>query len=206
MKILGIDPGYDRVGIGIIEKNERNELKYIYSTTISTNKKDTFVKRLLQIELELSEIINIYKPNLIVIESLFFAKNVKTAMDVAQARGSILLTCGKYLTPDYTKPTPGKPTLPNREGATQKYNPLLTSPRGGTNTIIELTPMQIKSSLVGDGHSTKDRVEYMVRQILKLTSPRPSPKEREPLKNKTLDDEIDALSIALAGERHSHLH
>ena len=160
MIILGIDPGYDRVGIGIIER-VNNIDKYVYSECIETNKKQSFVDRLIQIENRIVKIIHTYKPELTVIEDIFFAKNAKTVIKVAQARGAILITCRKSI----------------------------------DNKILELTPMQIKSSLVGDGHADKNQVEYMVRQILKLNQD----KQKD-----VLDDEIDALSIALAGIQHYH--
>ena len=148
--IMGIDPGYDRVGIGIINR-ENNKDFYIYSTCIQSNKKDDYVSRVLYINNELEKIIIKYKPNLIVIESLFFAKNAKTAIDVAQARGSILLTICKYFY---------KYISEKRDNLLENNNENLIG------HILELTPMQIKSSLTGDGHADKDKVSYMVYQIL----------------------------------------
>ena len=176
---MGIDPGYDRVGIGITRR-ENNIDNYIYSVCIQSDKKDEYINRILYINNELEKVINEYKPDLIVIESLFFAKNAKTAMNVAQARGSLLLTAGKYFYKKENHPIP---------------QPL---PKGkGGDTILELTPMQIKSSLVGDGHADKDKVSYMVYQILGLN-------KIENWKNsKHIDDEIDALSIALAGAQYA---
>lgn len=182
---MGIDPGYDRVGVGIINNESINNTKYLYSTCIQSDKKDSYLDRILYINNQLEQIIIKYKPDLIVIESLFFAKNAKTAIQVAQARGSILLTCRKY-----------------------------------TDNIQDLTPMQIKSSIVGDGHATKDRVAYMTYQILKINNNTLENKiitsfDTEKQKNKTdninyialkatkiKDDEIDSLSIALAGYQY----
>ena len=158
---MGIDPGYDRLGIGIICRKNNKDV-YVYSVCIQSDKKESFINRLLYINNQLEIIINKYSPDLIVIESLFFAKNVKTAMQVAEARGSLLLTSSKY-----------------------------------TKYILELTPMQIKSSLTGDGHADKDKVAYMVYQLLNLN------KVENWKNNKHIDDEIDALSIALAGSQYA---
>ena len=188
MIILGVDPGYDRVGVGIIEASNGLD-NYIYSDCILTDKKDTFVNRLSHINRSLSLILNQYRPDLLVIESLFFAKNVKTAMDVAQARGSILLTLNTYIESIYI--------LNKKEYSIKDIS------------LLELTPMQIKLSLAGNGHADKKSVSYMVYQILKLDTNinfiNKNIKENIKNKNKIFDDEIDALSIALAGCQYQKL-
>ena len=199
MIILGIDPGYDRVGVGIIERSKSLDI-YVFSDCIETDKNDTFVNRLSHINRSLSLILNQYRPDLLVIESLFFAKNVKTAIDVAQARGSILLTLNTYIE--------SIQTLNKKERSTKKPIRCVS--------LLELTPMQVKSSLVGNGHADKKSVSYMVYQILKLDTNTnfinkntqqnfKEIKENIKNKNKILDDEIDALSIALAGCQYQKL-
>ena len=84
MIILGIDPGYDRVGIAIIKDNI-----LLHSECYSTSPKDTFHIRLKEIGLKIKEIISEYSPEIVAIESLFITKNQKTAMKVAEARGVI---------------------------------------------------------------------------------------------------------------------
>lgn len=92
MRILGIDPGFDRIGVVIVEKgNTHDEL--IYSTCIVTNRADMFVDRLTTLAHELRNIITKHKPETCAIETLLFAANKKTAMQVAEARGVILLVC-----------------------------------------------------------------------------------------------------------------
>lgn len=90
--ILGIDPGFGRVGYGIIKKNEKGDWKRIDFGCIETSPKKTFVARISEIHEELEKIIKKYKPTRIAVEQLFFFKNVKTAIEVGQARGVILLT------------------------------------------------------------------------------------------------------------------
>ena len=91
MKIISIDPGYDRVGIAILEKSIKtnNKEQLLYSDCITTFSKDSFEKRLKLIGLRIEEIIQQYQPTVLVIESLFFNSNQKTAMLVAEAKGMI---------------------------------------------------------------------------------------------------------------------
>ncbi len=88
--ILGIDPGFADTGFGIITKNS-NKLKYISCGSIKTSKAKSFPKRLKELHKEIDKIIKKYNPDIIGVEKLFFAKNVKTAIDVSQARGVMLL-------------------------------------------------------------------------------------------------------------------
>ena len=88
--IIGIDPGYDRVGVGIIERAGGKD-KYIYSDCITTDKKADFASRLVEIQIALEDIIIKYEPEIAVIEDLFFKNNQRTVIKVAEARGVILL-------------------------------------------------------------------------------------------------------------------
>ena len=90
-KILGIDPGFGRVGFGIIEKRG-SEWVHVVHGLIETSSKKTFVERILEIHETLQKIIVKYEPNRAAIEELFFYKNITTGIPVAQARGVILLT------------------------------------------------------------------------------------------------------------------
>lgn len=91
MKILSIDPGYDRVGIAILEKskNTNNKETLIYSDCLTTSSKDVFIERLRLIGLGIEKVIHKYKPTVMVIESLFFNSNQKTVMLVSEAKGMI---------------------------------------------------------------------------------------------------------------------
>ena len=91
MRILGIDPGFAITGFSIIEY-EGNRIKLITSGAILTEAHTSFPLRLEQIYNQLNEIINEYKPDSMAIEELFFNNNAKTAINVAQARGVILVT------------------------------------------------------------------------------------------------------------------
>ena len=89
-RILGIDPGYARLGWGVIESNGR-ECRLVDYGCIETPKDEEFPTRLAILNQELERIIDEFRPNDIAIEELFFAKNTKTAMSVAHARGIIML-------------------------------------------------------------------------------------------------------------------
>lgn len=93
MRILGIDPGTGILGFGVIEHDGRKS-KLVDAGVIRTPVKEDDAVRLLTIYEELSEIIQTTQPHAMAVEKLFFARNVTTAMTVAQARGVVLL-CGQ---------------------------------------------------------------------------------------------------------------
>jgi crossover junction endodeoxyribonuclease RuvC len=88
VRILSIDPGYATLGWAIIE----GSLNIIDYGSIETDRVLGIDERLLIIHQQLNIIINTYKPDCLAIEKLFFAKNTKTAIDVAKCIGVILLT------------------------------------------------------------------------------------------------------------------
>ncbi|MFZ2038908.1 MAG: crossover junction endodeoxyribonuclease RuvC [Minisyncoccia bacterium] len=94
MIILGIDPGYERLGIAIIEKTDNKEA-LVYSDTFKTSAKETHSERLNQIGAEVQKIIKKFKPEVLAIETLFFETNAKTAMKVAEARGVLIYEAKK---------------------------------------------------------------------------------------------------------------
>ena len=101
MKILGIDPGMAIVGYGLIEFNKEN-IKLFASGSIQTDKNLSDSKRLLEIYNDLSTIVEKYKPDCASVENLFFFKNQKTVIPVAEARGVILTVLEKYEIPTYS--------------------------------------------------------------------------------------------------------
>lgn len=92
IRILGIDPGFGRIGYGVIEQTKRTDWQVVTYGCITTDPKDGFVERLKDLHEELIDLIKQYKPTRLAVEELFFFKNLKTAIEVAQARGVILLT------------------------------------------------------------------------------------------------------------------
>lgn len=93
MRILGIDPGTGILGFGVIEA-ARGKAQLVDAGVIRTPVKEDDAVRLLTIYEELTDIIVAIKPTVMSVEKLFFARNVTTAMTVAQARGIVLL-CGQ---------------------------------------------------------------------------------------------------------------
>ncbi|MGD9129836.1 MAG: crossover junction endodeoxyribonuclease RuvC [Candidatus Woesebacteria bacterium] len=89
--ILGIDPGYDRLGWAIAQ-NLNDQWTKIHYGCIQTKKKDDLFKRYQDLNQELEKIIQQFKPDQAAVESLFFFKNKKTALQVSEARG-IILAC-----------------------------------------------------------------------------------------------------------------
>ena len=88
--ILGIDPGYGIVGFGIIEKTAYS-VKVLDYGAIFTYKEDAFPERLRKISVGINQLIDKYKPDVMCLEELFFNHNATTAINVAQARGVIML-------------------------------------------------------------------------------------------------------------------
>lgn len=95
LKILGIDPGYDRLGIAVVEKRINEKEKVVFSDCIETSKKLSHAERLSSIAKNLRKIIEEHKPNACSVETLFFSKNQKTALLVSEARGVILATASE---------------------------------------------------------------------------------------------------------------
>jgi len=89
MRILGIDPGTATVGYGIIQETDE-KFSVISYGCITTSKDQPLELRLKEIAFDLQIIVNKFKPDFGAVEDLFFSKNVKTAISVAQARGVIL--------------------------------------------------------------------------------------------------------------------
>lgn len=95
-KILGIDPGFHRMGYGVIE-SVGSKIKMIDYGSTETSKTKSIGERILEISCVLREIIKKHQPDSLILEELFFFKNLKTAINVAQARGAIILVaeeCG----------------------------------------------------------------------------------------------------------------
>ncbi len=95
MIILGLDPGTAACGYGFI-KSDNNHCRVLDYGVIQTSPKDSEAKRLLKQTKNLEKLIKKFKPDLVSIEKLFFFKNLKTAIPVAQARGNLLTTCAKF--------------------------------------------------------------------------------------------------------------
>jgi len=93
MRVLGIDPGYNIVGFGVVESNGNKVIDY---GVITTPKEMPMSERLLIIYKAMKEIVENFKPEQVAFEELFFNHNQTTAVPVAQARGVAVLACKEY--------------------------------------------------------------------------------------------------------------
>lgn len=111
MRILGIDPGTNRTGWGMIlhevSDNSLPAIKYIDHGCIVTEQVDLMERRLFLLHRALNEIIKLNSPDCLIIEHIFFGRNAKTAISVSQARGVIMLSAANYGLPifEYTPMT-----------------------------------------------------------------------------------------------------
>ncbi|MEK7812518.1 MAG: crossover junction endodeoxyribonuclease RuvC [Candidatus Desantisbacteria bacterium] len=149
MKILGIDPGIETTGYGIVEdeaapvkgvtRANNQGLKMIDYGCIITSRQLSLAQRLVVIRQNLADIISRYQPDTASIEEIFFSKNVKTATSVAHARGVILLTIAE-----------------------------------AGLSVFEYTPLQVKHTVCGAGHADKAQIQKAVKLFLRLDNiPKP---------------------------------
>ncbi len=96
MIILGIDPGFATIGYGVIE-SDKGRVRAIDYGAIQTPKQLSFPERLLMIEKGMMQLIEKFKPDQVAVEELFFNTNITTGINVAHARGVILLVCQREL-------------------------------------------------------------------------------------------------------------
>jgi len=161
MRILGIDPGFERLGVAVMEKSSsaksygRTQEKVIFSECFKTSNKLDFAERLILLGEEVARVIKKYKPEVLSIETLFLNTNQKTAMRVSEARGVVIYE----------------------------------AKRAGMQ-IFEATPPQIKMATTGYGRADKSQIIKMVKILANVD------------KNKTSDDELDAIAIAITAFAH----
>ena len=84
-RVLGIDPGFDRLGMAILE-----DQTLLFSACIETDRQASHAKRLAEIGQGVRDVINKWQPEELAIEKLFFNQNTTNALKVAEARGVIL--------------------------------------------------------------------------------------------------------------------
>ena len=94
MRILGIDPGIATIGFGVIE-TEKNANRLLKCGVISTPAHTSLSARLEQIYNDMCDLLEIFKPDAVSVEELFFNTNITTGIAVAHGRGVILLACQK---------------------------------------------------------------------------------------------------------------
>lgn len=150
MRVLGIDPGYDRLGLAVLEGDPSKPL-YVWADCI-TPAKGRAEARLAVVYEAVSSAILQYSPDKLSLETLFFSTNKKTAIAVAESRGAILAAAGAHQLP-----------------------------------ISEYSPGQVKLAVTGHGGADKEAISRMIPRLLTLPE------------KKRLDDELDAIAVAIAG-------
>ncbi len=150
--LLGIDPGLQRTGWGIITSN-KNQLSFIACGTIATDAKATMPLRLKHLHDELSQVIARYKPAEAALEETFVNVSGSSTLKLGQARGALMLTVSLAGLP-----------------------------------LSEYSATQVKKSVVGSGHASKEQIAMMVKTLL-------------PASNAKQADAADALAVAIT---HSH--
>lgn len=89
MRVLAVDPGYDRLGVAVLEHGSGKE-RLLFSSCIVTDKNTSLPDRLHELGTQFHTLLTEYAPDCVGVETLFFNKNVKSAVAVAEARGVIL--------------------------------------------------------------------------------------------------------------------
>jgi crossover junction endodeoxyribonuclease RuvC len=90
IRILGIDPGSQRTGVGVIDAEPGGASRHVFHTTLALLDKDSFALRLKQIFDELGALIDEWRPAEIAIERVFMARNPDSALKLGQARGAAI--------------------------------------------------------------------------------------------------------------------
>jgi crossover junction endodeoxyribonuclease RuvC len=95
MRILGIDPGLTRCGVGIVDLNTNRRASFVAVHVLRTPSTNELPTRLFELESSLTELFEIYQPDAIAIERVFSQHNVRTAMGTAQASAVAMLIAAR---------------------------------------------------------------------------------------------------------------
>ena len=94
-RVLGVDPGLTRCGVGVIEGSVGKEISLVAVGVITTASEDRLEQRLLRLEAQLEEWVNLHQPDVIAVERVFSQHNVRTVMGTGQAAGIALLVAAR---------------------------------------------------------------------------------------------------------------
>jgi crossover junction endodeoxyribonuclease RuvC len=100
MKVLAVDPGYDRVGIALLSRDGVKEA-CLHSECFETDRRASFEERLYTIGAHVEALMKKFNPEMMALERLYFNTNQKTAMQVAEMRGALLYLAAKHTLPVY---------------------------------------------------------------------------------------------------------
>lgn len=158
MIVLGVDPGTQVTGYGVVSGASSASMALIECGVIRTQAREPLPARLKEIHDGIAELLARHRPDVLSIEDVFYARNVRTTVTLGHARGVILLA----------------------------------GQQAGVR-VHEMSPAEIKKSVVGSGAATKEQVQFMLTRLLRLKSvPRPS-------------DAADGIAAAMAYMMGSHL-
>jgi crossover junction endodeoxyribonuclease RuvC len=148
--VLGIDPGTATTGYGVVAREGGGAVSLLECGVVRTEATSPLALRLRAIFEGVVEVLERTHPDVVAVESAFYAKNARTALVLGHARVAILLA------------------------ATLRDLP-----------VAEYAPAEVKNAVAGTGRATKEQVQFMVKQLLRLKDvPRPS-------------DAADGVAIAL---------
>jgi crossover junction endodeoxyribonuclease RuvC len=120
MRVLGVDPGTHRCGVGIID-GEGNRYKLVDAVVIKTKSTAAIEKRLYQIFQEIKRLIHEFKPDVLAIENLFFAKDIQAVVRIGEARACAMLASQEAKLPIFEyAPTSVKQSVTGNGRATKE--------------------------------------------------------------------------------------
>ena len=158
MIVLGVDPGTQVTGYGVVSGANPSAMSLVECGVIRTQARHPLPSRLREIYDGISELLARHRPDVLSIEDVFYARNVQTTVTLGHARGVILLA----------------------------------GEQAGVR-VHEMSPAEIKKSVVGSGAATKEQVQFMVTRLLRLKSvPKPA-------------DAADGVAAALGYVMGAHL-
>lgn len=157
MKIISIDPGFERVGISIIERDSNKKDILIFSECFKTSSKKLLPDRIKEIGQEIEKIIKEYQPKELAIEKLYLTTNQKTVMGVSEARG-VIIYCAKINNLEVFEYTP-----PQIKVAVTGYG------KADKNMIMSMVPKLIK---IEKEIKSDDEMDSIAIGITHLSIPR----------------------------------
>ncbi|MEY4078510.1 MAG: hypothetical protein RIS80_279 [Actinomycetota bacterium] len=151
MRILGIDPGLTRCGIGVVDIDKQRKCTMVHVSTAKSAASDELQDRIGQLATAIEEAITTHKPERIALERVFAQANLRTVMGVAQISGVVLL-------------------LAQRHGI-----PLSFYTPSEVKAAVTGSGREVKAAVTGSGRAEKAQIGTMVTKILGLSeTPKPA--------------------------------
>lgn len=150
MIVVGVDPGTAVTGYGVVAANRDGAVSLLECGVIRTDAGDALGHRLRTIHEGVTDVIIRHQPDVVAVESVFYGRNVRTAVVLGHARAAVMLAAALRDVP-----------------------------------LAEYAPAEVKSAVAGTGRATKEQMQFMVQQLLRLRSvPEPA-------------DAADGVAVAL---------